>query len=154
MLMTVPDAAMMPASVFVFTPDVPNGNEVAEVALTAVFVAVAALATDELPAPLEAVDEVVDGTDTVGSFVETFVPVVETDGIVTFGAPDTGMVGMLGNNGIELYLFISQFMTAIAPCTADVIAPMIPPMMLMTPPAIFPTMLRAAPRVFEITGAT
>ena len=95
-----------------------------------------------------------DGGVTVGIFGVDPPPTLGAVGIVTFGAVPVGIVGIFGKTGIELYLLISQFTTAIAPSTAAVIAPMIPPMTLMTVPAIEPTILRAAPKVVESTGAT
>ena len=120
--------------------------------------AAAAVAADaavvELPPLDPPIDpDEIDGVVTVGIFVLP-VETLGAVGTVTFGAVPVGIVGIFGKSGIELYLLINQFTTEIAPSTAVVIAPMIPPMTLMTVPAIEPTILRAAPRVVESTGAT
>ena len=62
----------------------------------------AAFATPDDPPDVD--DDVVPvGVGIVGKAVEIVFPDVEIVGMLTLGAPETGMVGMLGNSGIELY---------------------------------------------------
>ena len=130
-----PEALRMPAKVVVSTPEpYPVKADVLAAALAA------ELAAEETAEEVEEVPEVeVDGTAIFGIVVEVVTPEVETVGILTVGAPLTGIVGIFGKIGIELYLVISQLITPIADSTAVVMAPIMPPMILMTPPAIFPT---------------
>ena len=117
------------------------------------------LARDSIAAVLDAAADFVPlddpetaGVDTVGTD-GTFT--VGTDELETLGIEIDGFetVGMLGKSGTALYARMMALMPSIAPEIKPLMTLMTPPMMSMTPPAIFPTTCKAPPKTVPMTGA-
>ena len=75
----------------------------------------------------------------------------ETDGCETDGSE---IFETLGRNGTALYAPMSRFIPLIAPVISPLITLMTEAITSITPPAIFPTTVRAPPSTVLSTGAT